>query len=72
MERDETREPEIIARLNLLQEKLRSLREKLSPVMVELAKSVGEVPVKNSSQSLYLINQTINLVDDIKDSVDIN
>lgn len=72
MENEICKEPEIIARLNLLQEKIRQLRDKLSPVTIDTPKCVENVPVKSSSQSMFIINQTINLIDDIKDSIDIN
>ena len=64
--------PEIIAQLRLLQEKIMQLREKISPVMMMSESIEEEAPIKNESEVMSLINITIRLIDDTKDSIDIN
>lgn len=64
--------PEIVAQLGLLQEKIMQLREKISPIMMMSDSMAKEAPIKNESVVMGLINGTIRMIDDTKDSIDIN
>ena len=65
------KEPEIIARLNLLKEKVYQLRDRISPITISYPKNAESKPVKDSSPVMRLIDNLIEEVSDIKESIDI-
>ena len=72
------KQPEIISRLELLKERVFQLETSLYPISWGIPKEVGsntkEVGsnTKNESQVMALINNIIERVSDIKDSIDIS
>jgi len=71
MNEEVTKQPEILVRLELLKEKVIQLETKLYPVSFSLPKEVVSND-KNGSQVMSMINNIIERVSDIKDSLDIN
>lgn len=65
------KQPEILARLELLNEKVIQLETKLYPVSFSLPKEVG-INDNNRSQVMSMINNIIERVSDIEDSLDIS
>ena len=65
------KQPEIISRLELLKERVVQLETSLYPISCGIPKEVGS-NTKNESQVMALINNIIERVSDIKDSIDIS